>query len=138
MPGSPQPIFPPEDINCSPQALEATEALLSEEHRALLAMDRARLAQATAVGAITLGQELGLSEDTVQQFHDGLIDRLANMMPTYHEYVNRLLGGMATTLASQHGVEDLAAAGQEPPANSTATSGEVVALHTDKPRPLPT
>lgn len=105
MADNPRPIFPPDELNYSQEALKASEALLDDETRAILEADRARLAQTTVLGAFTLGQELGLSTETTQELQAALLNRLSSMSPLYHGYMNQLLGAAATSLLGQLGSE---------------------------------
>ncbi len=96
-----QPVFPPAEANCSAEALQAADAVLDDETRAILAADRARLTQATVLASFTLAKSLGLSETTTHDLQARLVDRVRNLSPPYHDYVNRLLGGVATTFSGQ-------------------------------------
>lgn len=98
-----RPVFPPDSPNISRESQEASIHLLDDETRDTLAVDRARLSQATAVTAIALTDALGLSEGTSVELQRALVARLPELSPQYHSYMNQLLGNTAVAIAGQEG-----------------------------------
>ncbi len=96
-----QPIFPPTDLNYSAEAIQAAEAILDNTTREILASDKARMTQITALSAFTLGQALDLEPETLLIFQQAAVERINLLSPLHHEYVNRLLGSVAATLNGQ-------------------------------------
>src|SRR5665213_3583274 len=66
-----------------------------------LERDRANLTQSTAMGVLLLQQEVGLSPETTSELAKKMVERTATLSPSFHEYVNELLGDMVEVFHEQ-------------------------------------
>jgi hypothetical protein len=59
------------------------------------------MTQTTALAAFTVGEALELEPETLKEFQQATVERMGRLSPAYHDYVNRLLGSVATVVGGQ-------------------------------------